>query len=87
VRHAVRIATMGPGALLGEMALLEGGAGLRSADIVADERTICYGFSIEELRALTGAHPAILLTIFSNIAGDLAQRLRAANGEIRALEQ
>ena len=43
-----RVASLGPGLTFGEMALLDGGR--RSADIVADERAVCYGFSVEALR-------------------------------------
>lgn len=82
--RAVRIATMGAGATVGEMALLDGGP--RSADVVADQKTICYAFSIDELIELGEARPRMPATIFSNLARDLAERLRGANNEIRALE-
>lgn len=80
--RAVRIASVGPGGALGDMALLDGGP--RSADAFADERVVCYGFSVEEIRELD---PKILLVILTNLARDLAERLRGANSEIRALEQ
>ena len=35
------VASIGPGLTFGEMALLDGGK--RSADMIADERVICYG--------------------------------------------
>src|SRR5688572_13178445 len=50
-----RVASIGPGLSFGEMALLDGGK--RSADIVADERVICYGFQVEQLQALASEHP------------------------------
>ncbi len=80
----VRLTSIGPGQSFGEMALLDGGK--RSADVVADQKVLCYGFSVEELRELGVAHPTILNTILSNIARDLTERLRLANNEIRALE-
>jgi glutaminase len=82
---SVRVASLGPGATLGEMALLDGKP--RSADVVADERTVCYGFSVEEVRGLEAEAPQVYSTVLLNIAADLAERVRAANNEIRALKQ
>ena len=59
----------------------------RSADVVADERVVCYGFSVEALRELGRAHPNLIATILGNMMRDLSERLRRANDEIRALEQ
>lgn len=83
--RAVRVATLGPGLSFGEMALLDGQA--RSADVVADERVVCYGFSVESLRELGRAHPNLIATILGNMMRDLSERLRRANDEIRALEE
>jgi glutaminase len=80
----VRVASIGPGASFGEMALLDGGK--RSADVIADERVVCYGFSVDELRKLGDERPAILIKMFGNMMRDLSERLRRANSEIRALE-
>ncbi len=81
----VRVVSFGPGATVGEMALLDGGA--RSADVVADTRVVCYGFAIEDLRALAAAAPDLFGAVMFNIAADLAERLRAVNAEVRALKQ
>ncbi|SDB07046.1 glutaminase A [Bauldia litoralis] len=81
----VRVASMGPGVTFGEMALLDGG--YRSADVVADERVVCYGFSVEQLREVGKTHPALFTTILGNMMRDFSERLRRANDEIRALEQ
>jgi glutaminase len=81
----VRVASLGPGVSFGEMALLDGGR--RSADIVADERAVCYGFSVEALREVGKTHPNLLMTILGNMMRDFSERLRRANDEIRALEQ
>jgi glutaminase len=80
----VRLTSIGPGQSFGEMALLDGGK--RSADVVADQKVMCYGFSVEEVRELGIAYPTLLNTILSNIARDLTERLRLANNEIRTLE-
>ena len=79
-----RIACLGPGLTFGEMALLDGGP--RSADVVADERVICYGLAVEAVRDLAEEHPAILITLLTNMAGEFSERLRRANEEIRTLE-
>jgi glutaminase len=84
VARSLRIAVVEAGGAVGEMALLDGGP--RSADVVADERVICYGFGVEELRTQLSARPHILPTILTNLARDLAERLRGANAHIRALE-
>ena len=83
-QRSVRVASTGPGAVIGDMALLDGGP--RSADVVADERVMCYGFSVDELRAAADAHPRLLSTILINLARELAERLRGANAHIRAIE-
>jgi len=90
IRHpsgdrVVRVASLGPGLSFGEMALIDGGR--RSADIVADERTVCYGFSVEQLREVGKEHPNLLMTIMGNMMRDFSERLRRANDEVRALEQ
>ena len=82
---SIRVAAFGPGATLGEMALLAGGT--RSADVVADERVICYGFTIDELRALESTAPKVINTVLLNLARELADRVRRANDEIRALKR
>jgi glutaminase len=81
----VRVASLGPGVSFGEMALLDGGR--RSADVVADERVVCYGFSVEHLREIGATHPNIMTTILGNMMRDFSERLRRANDEVRALEQ
>jgi glutaminase len=80
----VRVASLGPGLSFGEMALLDGGR--RSADVIADERVVCYGFSVEQLREIGRENPRIFTTILGNMMRDFSERLRRANDEIRALE-
>ena len=79
-----RVASLGPGMSFGEMALLDGGK--RSADIVADERVICYGLAVQQLQELAAEHPNILITILGNLTREFSERLRHANAEISALE-
>ena len=79
-----RVASLGPGLTFGEMALFDGGA--RSADVVADEKVICYGLEVEQLKELAVTHPNIMVTILANLTRDFSERLRHANEAIRSLE-
>ena len=79
-----RVASLGPGLTFGEMALFDGGA--RSADVVADEKVICYGLEVEQLKELAVSHPNIMMTILANLTRDFSERLRHANEAIRSLE-
>ncbi|MGI8725177.1 MAG: hypothetical protein ACR2J1_07450 [Methyloceanibacter sp.] len=54
------------------MALLDGGK--RSADIIADERVICYGLAVEQLQELAAEHPNIMITILSNLTREFSER-------------
>ncbi|TMK55383.1 MAG: cyclic nucleotide-binding domain-containing protein [Actinobacteria bacterium] len=80
-----RLATLGPGCSFGEMALLDEGA--RSADLVADEPSVVASLSTTALATLAADHPALISTIYRNLAQDLSRRLRATNAQVRALEQ
>jgi len=83
--RVVRIASLGVGATIGEMSLFDGG--LRSADVIAEDHTVCYEFHTDALQKLAKKHPPILRAIYANLTSDLTTRLRAANREIRALEE
>ncbi len=78
-----RLAAVGPGFSFGEMALVEGGK--RTADVFADETTVCYVFSIDQLNALQESHPRIPMTILGNLVRSVSKRLSQANQEIRLL--
>ena len=79
-----RVASIGPGLTFGEMALLDGGT--RSADIVANEKVICYGLGVEELHELSEEHPNVMITILSNLTREFCERLHHANEEISVLD-
>ncbi|WP_176954747.1 glutaminase A [Albimonas donghaensis] len=79
-----RLACLGPGLSVGEMALLDGGA--RSADVVADEPVVAYALGVDRLRDLARTRPGILIAILENLSRELSSRLRLASDEIRALE-
>lgn len=79
-----RIASIGPGLTFGEMALLDGGT--RSADVIANERVVCYGLGVEELQELSKEHPNVMIAILGNLTREFSERLRHANDEISVLE-
>ena len=79
-----RVASVGPGQVIGEMALLDGGR--RSATAIADETVMAYAFSVASIQELTKRHPRIMEKILGNIVVSLTQRLRRANKELQALE-
>ena len=58
-------------------------------NIVADERVVCYGFSVEALYRASSAraHPNLIAAVLGNMMRDLSERLRRANDEIRPMEQ
>ena len=82
-RHK-RLASLGPGASFGEMALVEGGR--RTADVIAVQSTMCYVFPIEDVFKVAQTHPNILIKLLSNMVGNISSRLKYANDEIRSLQ-
>ena len=78
-----RLSTLTPGLAFGDLALLDGGT--RSADVIADEPTLCYALPIAKLRTLATSHPEIQNKLISNIGRELSARLRRADAEIRSL--
>lgn len=79
-----RVGCIGPGQFFGEMAVLEGG--VRSADVVADERVVCYGLSADDLTALGAQDPVILSVLLGNMAREFATRIRRGNDIISSLK-
>lgn len=72
----VRIAALKPFALIGEMAVLDGGA--RSADIAAIRRSRLLRISRDQAIAAFESEPKALL----NIVAEMSRRLRAADSAI-----
>lgn len=79
-----RVGCIGPGQFFGEIAVLE--EGKRSADVVADERVVCYGLSAEDLSTLGAFDPRILSTLLGNMAREFATRMRRGNNLISSLK-
>jgi MFS superfamily sulfate permease-like transporter len=79
-----RLASFSPGAVFGEVALLDEEP--RSATVTADEELVCYVLDDAHFRALTGEHPSIAIRLLTNLSRELGRRLRKANAMISQLE-
>jgi cAMP-binding proteins - catabolite gene activator and regulatory subunit of cAMP-dependent protein kinases len=78
-----RLRTYGAGSIVGEMGFYTGEP--RSADIVVEEETEALCLTRERLSALEVSEPALAHALQRVVIQNLAQRLRAANEEIREL--
>jgi CRP-like cAMP-binding protein len=78
-----RLATLGAGVAVGEMAFLDEGA--RSADVVADCDSKLARLSIGDLRSIGEVAPRVTATFSANLARNLSGRLRRANEQVRML--
>jgi SulP family sulfate permease len=79
-----RLASFSPGAVFGEVALLDEEP--RSATVTADEELVCYVLDDARFRALTDEHPSIAIRLLTNLSRELSRRLRKANAMISQLE-
>ena len=82
---SVEIAVLGPGDLVGEMALLDGEP--RSLSCRAATRIEAAGLSREALERLLREHPAVCAKLMTMIAQRLSDRLRAAGDQLRMYAQ
>jgi glutaminase len=83
--HTRRLASIGPGAAFGEMALLD--EGRRSSTVVADEDVVCRALSRHALTDLEDGPPGeIASVLFRNLAKSLSGRLLETNETVRTLE-
>ena len=80
-RGTRRIASLGRGTVVGEMALIEGAR--RSASIVADEAVACYELSSDDFNVLLRDSPVVAARIMRNTARELARRLRRTSEDLR----
>lgn len=79
-----RLGALTGGAVLGEMALLDGGS--RSADLVATAYCLCFEIAAADLAALETARPDLHRKLLAALARELARRLRIANHIITGLK-
>jgi glutaminase len=80
-----RLATLGAGVAVGEMAYLEEGG--RSADVVAEEDSSLARVAVDDLHRLAEEFPGVLAKFSANLARNLSGRLRRANEQVRMLAQ
>jgi glutaminase len=80
-----RLISMGPGTVIGEIALLDGGS--RSARVVAETDAGVVRLSFGAIAAAEDAHPGLTATLYRNLGRLLAWRLRRATEQVRALER
>lgn len=79
------VATFSRGDFFGDMAFLDGSA--RSANAIAITQTQLLELSRQCFDRIANVHPRLGREFFANLALTMAIRLRAANAEIRALEE
>jgi glutaminase len=80
---AERVSSLGPGSVFGEIGALSGG--LRSGTCIATTTTECLVVGWQELRAICAQDPSVLDRFYTNLTMTLADRLRMADDERRAL--
>jgi glutaminase len=78
-----RLATLGAGVAVGEMAFLD--EGHRSADVVAEEESLLARLSIDDLYRIGDELPGVIAKFSANLARNLSGRLRRANEQVRML--
>jgi MFS superfamily sulfate permease-like transporter len=80
-REHTRIASLARGTTVGEMALVE--SARRSATIVADEQVVCYELVRDGFAKMLADYPVIATRLLSNLARELARRLRQTSEDLR----
>ena len=80
----VRLLTFPAGTAFGEVALVDQLG--RSATVTADTDMACWVLRQEDFERLKSSHPAVAVQVLSNLARELAQRLRLANRAICELD-
>ena len=81
----LRLRTVKPGVVLGEIAIYRGGA--RTADVVAEVPSTVYRLARRQLRYLEQADPELALLVHRLCATTLAERLTIANRVVQSLHE
>ncbi len=81
----LRLRTVKPGVVLGEIAIYRGGP--RTADVVAELPSTAYRLARRQLRYLEQADPELALLVHRLCATTLAERLTIANRVVQALHE
>lgn len=85
-RRATRTVTvLGPGSIIGEMALLDGAA--RSASCVAETRVVCAALSRSALEKMINESPVAAAKLMSALSQRMAERLRDSGEKLRLYAQ
>ena len=80
-----RLGTIDAGNAFGELTLFSGGR--RTADVIALGEVRCQVLTRADVDRLGQTHPALQIELLTLAGQALAERLRRANAEIRALSQ
>jgi SulP family sulfate permease len=81
----LRLRTVKPGVVLGEIAIYRGGP--RTADVVAEVPSTVYRLARRQLRYLEQSDPELALLVHRLCAATLAERLTIANRVVQALHE
>ena len=81
--RTLRLRTMGPGTVVGEISLFLGGT--RTASVVTNEPCVVYGLSPDRLARLAEADPALALAFHRFMVCLLAERLTNSTGTLRSV--
>ncbi len=81
----LRLRTVKPGVVLGEIAIYRGGP--RTADVVAEVPSTVYRLARRQLRYLEQADPELALLVHRLCATTLAERLTIANRVVQSLHE
>lgn len=81
--RTLRVASLGQGTTVGEMALIERGP--RTATIVADEPVQCVELTLDAFDRLMGEHPGVASRLLANLCLAMTRRLRITTAELRAV--
>ena len=79
--NPVTVTVLGPGSLIGEMSLVDGGA--RSATCTASSDVRCAVLTRESLEGLIAEHPATAAKLMTAVAQRLAERLRESSHKLQ----
>jgi CRP-like cAMP-binding protein len=79
-KRSRRVASLGAGTVVGEMAFIE--SGRRSATIIADEPVECYVLDRPAYAVLAAEHPQIVSKMLANLLHESMMRLRHADEEL-----
>ena len=79
----IRISALGPGAVFGEMGLIDGSP--RSADVVAESDAVCWALPIAAMKSYLERDLAAMNAILANLVTDLSERLRRSNRMVMSL--